>query len=311
MKKALGYLAGIIFLLVVFFMISYSAARSKLKRLTPEVRKTLPGKFADLDDGMVNYYWKGPADGQIVVLVHGLSTPKFVWDGHVDALAKVGHRVLVYDHLGRGFSDRPDTRYDRAFYRRELLNLLDVLEIRTPVSLVGYSMGGGNIVGFAAKYPNRVKRLILIAPAGFIPQLDGLAALVLAPGIGEWLMAMFGELWLTASIQKEIKNGTVLPDMMEKFKEQYQYRGYLPAIISTMRHYPMSDLSEEYKAVGQFGIPTFAIWGTNDKIVPFESVKKVKETIPQVIVYPIEGAEHSITYARVTEVNRILIEILQ
>ena len=152
---------------------TYFYFQFSLKPLTPEVRATLPGEFIQLEDGVVSYYWKGPEDGDIVVLVHGLSTPKFVWDGNVDALTAAGNRVLVYDHLGRGFSDRPDIVYDGDLYVRELSNLLDGLHVTQPVNLVGYSMGGGNVIGFAARYPERVKKLILIAPAGYIPHLKG------------------------------------------------------------------------------------------------------------------------------------------
>ncbi len=308
--KILKVVSGIIIISIIAMGVSYLVAVSKFKELTPEVQKGLAGDFITLKDGVISYYLRGPQDGNIVVLVHGLSTPKFVWDGNVDALTTAGYRVLAFDHFGRGFSDRPDIIYDGDFYVRELLGLLDGLGIKEPVSLVGYSMGGGNVVGFAARYPERVKQLILIAPAGFIPKYSGLASLVLVPGLGDWLMTMVGKNAMLESIQKEVKEGNARPDMIDKFEEQFQYRGYLPAILSTMRHYPMFDLSEDYEKVGKSGIPTVAIWGTRDSTVPFEGSKKVKRAIPHVKIYPVDGAGHSITYARSAAVNKILLEAL-
>ncbi len=311
MKIFLKVIVGIIILILVVMIASYFVTVGKLEKMTPEIRKGYPGNSIMLADGVISYYWKGPEDGNIVVLVHGLSTPKFVWDGNVDALTTAGNRVLAFDHLGRGFSDRPDIKYDADHYDRELLGLLDALKVKTPVNLVGYSMGGGNVVGFAARHPSRVNKLILIAPAGYVPKYSGLAALVLIPGLGDWLMTMLGKDAMLDAIRKEVSEGRAMPNMVEQFELQFKYRGYLPSILSTMRHYPMYDLSSDYEKVGKLGIPTFAIWGTEDSIVPFEGVEKVKKAIPQVKVFPIEGAEHSVTFARAAEVNRVLIEVLK
>lgn len=80
---------GLLFLFIAM-LISYIFSQYKLKKLTPAVRSSLPGDFIQLKDGIICYYWKGPENGNIVVLVHGISTPKFVWDGNVDALIKAG-----------------------------------------------------------------------------------------------------------------------------------------------------------------------------------------------------------------------------
>jgi hypothetical protein len=60
----------------------------------------------------------------VVVLVHGFSTSSFVWRGLLPKLTEAGLRVLTYDQYGRGFSDRPDSDFDAAFYERQLLELL-------------------------------------------------------------------------------------------------------------------------------------------------------------------------------------------
>ena len=116
---------------------------------------------------------------------------------------------------------------------------------------------------------------------------------------------------MLADIVEAVEAGKARPDMIEKFEEQFQYRGYLDSILSTMRNYPMYDLSEEYEKVGRLGIPTFAIWGTNDQSVPFAGSDRVKKAIPQAKIFPVEGAEHSVTYARTETVNNILVGLLK
>jgi len=309
-KKILLTVTGCIVFLLLVMTGTYFYFQFSLKELTPEVRAKLPGEFVQLEDGVVSYYWKGPEDGDIVVLVHGFSNPKFVWDGNVNALATAGFRVLAYDHYGRGYSDRPNIVYDTNLYVRELLNLLNALHITKPVTLVGYSMGGGNVVGFAGRYPERVKKLILIAPAGYIPQPKGLAALASVPVVGEWLMTVVGRKRVLDNIRKDVDTGRARSDMIDKLEDQLQYRGYLEALLSTMRHYPMHDLSEDYESVGRLNIPTYAIWGTDDEVVPFAGSEKVKHAIPHVKVIPVEGARHSVTYTEATKVNKILVDLL-
>lgn len=311
MKKAFSILVGLAIIIIAAMFISYHIAINSLEPLTDEARRSLPGSFIKLRDGYISYYWKGPSDGNIVVLVHGLSTPKFVWRGNVDTLTAAGNRVLAFDHLGRGFSDRPDVVYDAEYYDRELLELLDGLKVTDPVDLVGYSMGGGIVTGFAARHPERIKKLILIAPAGYIPKYNGLASLVLIPVLGDWLMAIIGKRVVMKAVQKEIESGTAMPNMVALFEEQLKYRGYLPSILSTMRHYPMHNLSSDYEAVGRTDIPTWAIWGTADSTVPFKGSIKVKQAIPQATIIPVEGAKHSVTFARTKQINQILVDILQ
>ncbi len=247
----------------------------------------------------------------IVVLVAGLSTPQFVWDNNVDVLAQAGYRVLTFDHFGRGYSDRPDVIYDREHYNRELLELLNALGLKQPVILVGYSMGGGNVICFSATYPKRVKKLILIAPAGYIPEYSGLASLVLLPVLGDWLMTMLGKDAMLEEIRKDVAAGNGTPNMVQKFEERFQYKGYLPAILSTMRNYPMYDLSKDYEKVGTLGIPTYAIWGTEDKTVPYSGVQKVKGAIPQSEMFIITGGRHSITYANAVKINELILNIIK
>jgi len=306
------FIAVLLILTLVFagIIISYWVSQSGLNPLTPEVRQTLQGEFVELEDGFISYYWKGDEGGDIVVLVHGLSTPKFVWNQNVEALVEGGYRVLAFDHYGRGFSDRPDIRYDADLYDRELLNLLNALEVKKKISLIGYSMGGGVVTGFVARHPEKVKSVVLIAPAGFIPEYSGLAALVLAPVLGDWLMALFGKEAMVADIRAEVAAGKSPPTMLTDFEEQFRFKGYLPSILSTMRNYPMSDLSLDYATAGKQGIPTYAIWGTEDKSVPFAGTDQVKQYIPHVQIFAIKGASHSVPYAEADQVNKILLEVL-
>jgi len=159
-------MAKLMKLLVVLFSViiaaiigSYMLAGWNEIELDDAARANAPGAFLDTTQGKIHYQWYGEEDAPTIVMVHGFSTPGFIYRQNADALAAAGFRVLTFDHLGRGWSDRPQTRYDDQFYERELLDVLDGLNVTQPIGLVGLSMGGLTTSYFAARHPG----------AGFVP----------------------------------------------------------------------------------------------------------------------------------------------
>lgn len=135
------------------------------KRMTQDTRRDAPGKFATLSQGVVHYDWLGPTRGPVCVCIHGLTTSSYVWGGLARGLALMGFRILIFDHYGRGYSDRPKAAHDDAFYLTELEELLAHENVGGDITLIGYSMGGAIATLFAANHPDRVRQLILLAPA--------------------------------------------------------------------------------------------------------------------------------------------------
>src|SRR5919206_4763669 len=109
---------------------SYRDETQELNELT---RKEAPGSFIQLTDGVTHYELSNPERDETVVLIHGFSVPYFIYDPTFEFLTKSGFRVLRYDLFGRGFSDRPDTRYGIDLFVRQLGDLLDALQLARPV----------------------------------------------------------------------------------------------------------------------------------------------------------------------------------
>src|SRR5262249_32743677 len=106
--------------------------------------------------------------GTPVVLVHGLPSCAADWALVPAKLAALGHRVIVYDRAGYGYSSRPDPTPDRYTYSsnaRDLTALLESLNIER-AALVGWSYGGAVVQTVAQQHPDRVSRLVLLAAVG-------------------------------------------------------------------------------------------------------------------------------------------------
>jgi len=138
---------------------------------------------------MTHYDISGPKPGEIVVLVHGNATPYFSWDKNMDALTGAGFRVIRYDLYGFGYSDRPDVDYTRALYDRQLMELLEKLNISCPFNLVGTSQGGSIAVCFTATHPEKVKKLALLSPFINILPIKAIITLIkMQKGISVFLL---------------------------------------------------------------------------------------------------------------------------
>ncbi|MBI1320305.1 MAG: alpha/beta fold hydrolase [Candidatus Hydrogenedens sp.] len=268
--------------------------------------------FVQLSDGWTHYRWNGPAEGPIVVFVHGFSSPMFIWENQAQALGAAGFRVLRYDLFGRGHSDRPEVNYDGDLYDRQLTELLDALKVEGPVDVVGLSMGGPITVRFVDRHPERVRRYGLIAPAGFGANVPAVAQLLRVPGFNTWMMRALGDAIVLGSIEKMASND---PQITAEFRRQYmdqlQYEGYKRALLSTLLHHPMLGLGDMYERVGKQGKPCILFWGDADKIVPFANSDQVRSAMPQIEFHRVPEGSHTANFERPELVNPPLIAFLK
>lgn len=283
--------------------------RAEPKTLTPETRAALPGSYIQLSDGFTQYELAGPQDGEVCVLVHGFSVPYFLWDKTFDYLIGQGYRVLRYNLFGRGFSDRPHVQNDVDLFDCQLLELLDALKITDPVNLFGLSMGGVVTSNFVQRHPERVKRLVLIDPAGFPPKNERLLKLVLWPPLGELIFYAGAGLMLKPMAVSMFGKNAV-DDFVERYLPQMEYQGFRRSLLSTLRSGILGNNLPIYQQVGEVKLPVLLIWGEEDETVPFIHSEKLVEAIPQAQFHPIPGAGHVPQHEQPDVVNPLIRDFL-
>ena len=284
--------------------------RGETEVLDDKARAKAPGQFAALRDGCTHYEIAGPPDPVITVLVHGFSVPNYIWDPTFTGLVSAGLRVLRYDLMGRGYSDRPDLVYNLACYDRQLFDLLNALNIDKPIHLVGLSMGGAVAVGFADRHPERIRKLVLIDPAGMPMKQSPVMNLIRIPYLGEWLFDTFAEKLLVSSLAKDFHTLDKVQELEARYREQMQYRGFKRALISTLRYGPLTTMAEAYARVGEHPRPLLLIWGKEDRTVPFEVSDRVRAALPNAEFHAIDGAGHIPHYEQPDLINPLLIKFL-
>ena len=317
-------IAAILFIaaaLILLPLIAYWGASLMRRRLDDGERRKLlaDGKaqrFVWLPDGIahVRYYRaQGPsaASAPTVVLIHGFSTPSFVWHDHIEPLTQAGFRVLTYDHFGRGFSARPRRRYDADLLDRQLESLLDAFDLKEPVHLVGYSMGGAVATIFAARHAKRAASLTLIAPAGLgVGSRNRSMSLLRAPVIGDWLIRVFGPRMFGKAAIRDSANAPQPNAFVTSFRQQLAYRGYGEALLSTIRHYPLTGAADFYTEAGKAGRPVLVIWGEADNVVPFAHAPELVKLMPQATLYSYPNIGHDIAYSQAPLVAGLVTQFL-
>lgn len=266
------------------------------------------------NDGLTLSYTDSGGDGRAVVLVHGWPLSGASWSEQVPALTGAGYRVLTYDRRGFGDSDKPESGYDYDSLTSDLSALVDHLDLHD-ATLVGFSMGGGEVVRHAARHGSDRLRSIVLAgavppyllktednPDGGLSDEDvaGMQAGVredregFLDGFTKDFFSANGELCVTEA-QRQEALALAAPARDE-------------AVLACIDSFGRTDFRDDLAAIS---LPTLVIHGSADAIVPFEvSGQRTAETLPQAELVVVEGGPHGFNVSHAGELNRALLEFL-
>lgn len=275
------------------------------------VRGSAPGQFAVLSNGVTHFEWHGPARGRLAVCIHGLTTPSFVWRGLTRALALMGFRVLTYDLYGRGYSDRPKGKQDTEFFLTQLQELLDHQEVDGDLTLIGYSMGGALAICYAAKRPDTIRQVVLLAPAGMGVVAGKMGNFIAqTPYIGDWLMLALYPHLVRKGLKAERGVPSSVPNIGNLQAAELEYKGFMRSVLSSIRCFLPRPLRDEHKKLHAKGISVLAIWGQEDQIIPLSAVGTLAEWSRNAQQEVIEGAGHGLTYTHTDQIIAIFQDAL-
>lgn len=279
--------------------------------ITQRLQTRASGAIAHLTRGATHYRWAGKAGAPIVVCIHGLSTPSYVFAATERSLVSLGYRVLSYDLYGRGLSDRVPGRQNMVFFLSQLRELLRDQGIDEPLTVLGFSMGGQIAAAFAAEEPERVNNLVLVAPSGLTTSQSVSAKPIWrAPWIGGWMMRVFGGWALRRELVEHRTTPTVIPDLEDRQAAETRTRGYLPALLSSRRHLLSTTAVAYQKRIVQADIPVLAIWGAEDPVIPLSAMGQLAQLNPQAHHAQVPGAGHNILQTHPAQVAEILRKFL-
>jgi non-heme chloroperoxidase len=262
----------------------------------------------------VTLYYEDHGAGKPVVLIHGWPLSGRTWENQVPALVAAGFRVIAYDRRGFGWSSQPWGGYDYDTFAADLDALMRSLDLRD-TTLVGFSMGGGEVARYVGRYGTaRVSKAVFAAavppylfkskhnPEG---PLDDAAIAGREAAIRDDRMA-----FLETFTKKFFSVGS----RMKVSEAQRRYARDIAAFASPkgtldcIGAFGRTDFREDLR---KFSIPTLVIHGDSDAIVPFKiSGKRTVAAIPGARLALIKGGPHGINISHADEFNRALLAFL-
>ncbi len=262
----------------------------------------------------IELYYEDHGSGRPVVLIHGWPLSGRSWEAQVPALIQAGYRVVTYDRRGFGSSSQPWSGYDYDTFAADLEALLVHLNLRD-ATLVGFSMGGGEVVRHIARYGTaRVTRAVL---AGAVPPYLYKAQDNPEGALDDRTLAGF-----EASVRKDrlafledfTRNFFSVRGELKVSEPQCQYARTIAAFASPkgtldcINAWGRTDFRKDLEKVR---VPTLILHGDADAIVPFEvSGKRSAEAIPGSKVALIQDGPHGFNLSHADEFNRALLGFL-
>ncbi|MDP5062449.1 MAG: alpha/beta hydrolase [Maribacter sp.] len=264
----------------------------------------------------VDIFYEDYGSGQPVILIHGWPLSRKSWEQQVWKIVEEGYRCISYDRRGFGTSSSPWDSYDYSALASDLNAIIEELDLKDAV-IVGFSMGGGEVVRYLTDYgSSRIAKAALISsiiplvkqkpdnPAG-VPEeaLDGIIDALQKDRVG--FLKEFSKGFYNFEENKGKRISQAQLDYDFTIASFASPRATIQAALAWMH----TDFRPELKNVT---VPTLIVHGDADATVPIEtSAKQAHEGIKYSTYEVIKGAPHGLNVTHPEELNEILISFLK
>lgn len=270
----------------------------------------------------LHYVQAGPAEGPLVILLHGFPEFFYGWRRQIPALAAAGFRVVAPDMRGYNLSEKPAgwRAYDVAPLAADIAGLVSALGADS-ADVVGHDWGAAVAYATATFHPEVVRRLAILNVPHFARFLRGLRTVAQLrkswymfafqlPRVPEWAIARNGYSLGKRSLRAGAAKGAFTSHDLERYVEAWSQPGALTAMVNyyraALRRSPRSTLAR----LRPIAAPTLVIWGDRDIYLGSELAEPDRRWVPNVQVEHIPEATHWVQHEAAERVNELLIEFL-
>ncbi|MEO6550569.1 MAG: alpha/beta hydrolase [Ferruginibacter sp.] len=266
-------------------------------------------------DQPVSIYYEDLGKGKPVVFIHGWPLNGAMWEYQVAELTRSGLRCITYDRRGFGKSDRPFSGYDYNTLAADLKSLLDELDV-DDVTLVGFSMGGGEIAKYFSLYGGeRVSKVVLVSsvlpymlqtednPNG-VPQETFNKMTEGMINDRPSFMEAFGKDFFGVSLINHPVSSAFLANNLTQVMNSSPI-----ATLECAKSFSSTDFRQDILSIN---VPTLIIHGDADKTVPIKATGEQSALLidgARFIVY--EGSPHGLWYTDREKLNSDLIGFIE
>ncbi|MDD1719657.1 MAG: alpha/beta hydrolase [Methanoregulaceae archaeon] len=266
------------------------------------------------NSGDIHLYYEDHGAGKPVVLIHGFPLSGASWEKQTKALVDAGHRVVTYDRRGFGKSDRPASGYNYATFAEDLHKLVREIDLHD-VTLVGFSMGGGEVARYLGTYGSAgVRQAVFISaiPPFLLKTPDNPAGVEKAV-FDDFQQAILADrpLFLTQFFQTFYNADVLRGKLVSEQAIQLSWNVGAGASPIGTYHCVTSWLTDFRKDLARINVPTLVIHGDADRICPLHVTGKLThEAVKGSRLVVVEGGPHGLNWTHADIVNRALLEFL-
>jgi len=266
------------------------------------------------NSGSIDLYYEDHGAGKPVVLIHGWPLSGRSWERQVPALIAAGYRVITYDRRGFGQSSRPWTGYEYDTLAADLHQVMTHLDLHD-ATLVGFSMGGGEVARYPSAYGmSRVSKVVFMAavPPCLLKRPDNPEGVDL--GVFDGIRAgltkdrlSFLAGFLNGFYNVDVLGGIRISD--EAVRASWQVgAGASPQGMYELVAAWGTDFRADLQKLARAAL---IVHGDSDRIVPLAvSGQRTHALIQGSQLVVIEGGPHGLNWTHAEEVNRALLEFL-
>jgi len=263
----------------------------------------------------VDIFYEDYGKGQPVILIHGWPLSRKSWEHQVWKIVESGYRCISYDRRGFGISSAPWSGYDYSALASDLNQIITQLNLED-VIIVGFSMGGGEVVRYCTDFgTDKVAKTALISSIiPLVKQKEDNPSGVAEKDLKDIQNALEED---RVGFLKEFSRGFYnFEDNKDKISQaQLDYDFVIAshasprATIETAKAWMHTDFRDELKHVD---VPTLIVHGDSDATVPIEtSANQAAKAIKDNVFTVIKGAPHGLNITHKEELNTILIDFIK
>ena len=266
------------------------------------------GNYAQCANGYKMHYLD-EGEGEIVVFLHGSGPGASGYSnfkGNFPALVEAGYRCLIPDHIGYGFSDKPDdVDHPLSFFVQCIKQTLDCIGV-DKCTLVGNSLGGAIAIGLALDYPELVEKLILMAPGG----LSELAEYQQMPGMQKVFQVFGSGEPVTPAVMKDLFATGLMFDPAYATDDLVAER---MQIMQIMNGHVMATMNIPVltQRLAELQCPVLGFWGMDERMMPENGIMAMAHNVKHLQLVLLTQCGHWVMVEHEALFNRRCLDFLQ
>ncbi len=266
------------------------------------------GRYAECENGYrIHYLDEG--EGEVVVFLHGSgpgASGHSNFKGNYPALVEAGYRCIVPDHIGYGFSDKPDdVDHPLAFFVECIRQTLDVAGVER-CTLVGNSLGGAVAFGLALDYPELVDKLILMAPGG-LSELEEYQAM---PGMQKVFQVFGSGEPVTPAVMQDLFATGLMHDPAHATDELVAER---MQVMQLMNGHVMKTMQVPVLVdrLPEIDCPVLGFWGMDERMMPESGIMAMAKNLRHMRLILVSECGHWVMVEHEGMFNRACLDFLE